>query len=305
MRKLLSRYKALFIVAAAVVFWLGFTFFANAASPVLGTIYASSAQYGHAHTYQSSGIDPTIGGTTTIHINGYVTDTDGVSDTSGWTIRGTFYRSSISGASGCSADNNNCYVIANGTCATRVVNSTTLEYDCPVAVEYYADATDTGSAYASDTWNPWMYASDGTGGFDMDFKVAGVKPEYNTKLGLSIPDTINYGNLANNTSTTSANNQVQTITQQGNDVADVEVSGLDLTCTSGTIPIGNTQWSLTDVGYNGTGTTALTSSSTDTNLNVGLQTNGLITKNLYWDILIPYDVYGTCSGNTTITAVAH
>ncbi len=96
------------------------------------------------------------------------------------------------------------------------------------------------------------------------------------------------------------------IAQQGNDVADVEVSSAAaMSCTIGTIAVNGQQWSLTDVDFGAGGTNAMTGSAVDTNLNVGYRHGSNPTKNLFWNISIPSTgVGGSCTGTTTISAIA-
>ncbi|MFC1618029.1 hypothetical protein ACFL2B_01990 [Patescibacteria group bacterium] len=277
-------------------------------APSIGTIYISDSQYGESHDYVTSptepepGIDLEPGGTQTVHINGRVTDANGVADAANWTLVGKFYRTSVT--SSCSADDNNCYEFFSWDCTTNVLDSTTFQYDCPIALQYYADATDAVSDYSGDKWTPFVYVSDG--GLN-DFGIGSYQPDMNTLLALTIPDTIDYGTLANDTATSfpSGTTEYQTYVQQGNDEADVEVSGNTLNCDAGTIPVGNTQWSLTGVNYDDPGTNDLTGTPTTAAINVGYRTNGVVNKDLYWNIYVPFNVSGSCSGSATMTAIAH
>ncbi len=98
------------------------------------------------------------------------------------------------------------------------------------------------------------------------------------------------------------------LTQNGNREADVRVSSAaGMTCTSGSIPLDNTRWSLTDVAYGDAGTTAMTTAAVNTLIDVLPGTNAVPapTKTLYLNLLIPFGVGGTCTGTTTIDAILH
>lgn len=127
-------------------------------------------------------------------------------------------------------------------------------------------------------------------------------------LGLNIPTAIAYGSFGLGASTTASTNQEMVITQKGNDEADVEVSGVAMTCdTIGEIPVGNQQWSLTDVDHGGSGTANLTGTAADTELHVAYRTDDVTpnTKTLYWNIVIPdTGVKGLCTGTNTIGVIA-
>ncbi|MFC1618028.1 hypothetical protein ACFL2B_01985 [Patescibacteria group bacterium] len=277
-------------------------------APSIGTIYISDSQYGESHDYVTSptepepGIDLEPGGTQTVHINGRVTDANGVGNLTAWEVEGKLYRSSLT--SNCAEDANNCYHFEKFDCAANVLSDTEFQYDCPVDLEYYADATDALSDYSGEKWVPWIYVTDGS---LPDFAVSTYQPDVNTLLALTIPDTIDYGTLANDTATSFfvGTAEYQTYVQQGNDEADVEVSGNALNCDAGTIPVGNTQWSLTAAAYDDPQTNDLTGTPTTAAINVGYRTSSVITKDLYWNIYVPLNVSGSCSGSATMTAVAH
>ncbi|MCX6799779.1 MAG: hypothetical protein NT091_01390, partial [Candidatus Falkowbacteria bacterium] len=132
--------------------------------------------------------------------------------------------------------------------------------------------------------------------------------EVNTTLSLNIPGAINYGPLSLGATTTPANNQEMTLTQKGNDVADVTVTGSDMACSGiGVIPVGQQAWALTDVSYTDASSTPLTLSAINTHIGVDYQNNDAAssTKILYWNILVPATgVRGTCVGTTTISVIA-
>lgn len=251
------------------------------------------------------------GTTETVTITGTVSDDNGVgtSFASGdlADLEGELYLTSLgtAGCAGGSTDNNGCYFTnGGGTCSLgSVVDSTTLNYTCTFSMQYYADGTLTGATAPSDTWTASVKVLD-----DSTSNATSTQTfEVGTLLALSIPSTIDYGTLAREQSTTNTNNIEMSITQYGNDQADVEVSGTTMTCSVvGTITAGQQKWSLTDLSAGAGGVTALTGSAVDTNFGLGYRTSDstALTKTLYWGIIMPAVASGTCSGTNTITAIA-
>lgn len=265
--------------------------------PVIDSVFVSSSANGGTNSY-TSGIVLTAGTTKTVHVNGVVSDANGATDIS--QVNVLFYRSAVTDA--CSTDDNDCYQIVG--CTLSNPTSTTKDYNCQVPLQYYADATDGNSAsYSAQNWLARVTVADTSSATDIDETNT---VEVNTLLALTIPSSITYncdGSCTNNESTSDTTNEEMTITQQGNDAADVNVSGSDMTCTTlGSIPFGNQEWSLTDVVYESG--TDLTGSAVDTDLAVGLQTGSSVTKTLYWNVSVPYNATGTCTGSNTITAIA-
>ena len=212
----------------------------------------------------------------------------------------TLYRSAVTNA--CSADVNDCYIVSN--CSLTANDSDSKYYSCTADIAYYADSTGAGGPYPAQTWEAKVKVNDKNSGTGNSTK---TNMEVATLLSLNIPETgIAYGTLASNTSTVASNNQEMTITQYGNDEADVLVSGTDMSCSGlGYIPSGEQEWSLTDTDHSATNNTDLAPTAVDTDLNVGYRTDGAVSKILYWNINVPYGNVGTCTGTNTITALAH
>jgi hypothetical protein len=248
----------------------------------------------------------TAGGNKAIYIYGEVEDNNGQDDFSAMSI--SLYKTGITCAANPNNDPNNCYWNNNsnsgvGTCTfTNDANPLRKDYECTVNLAAWTDATDADSgADAGNQWYLKVTVGDGTTlatNTTRTFEVASL-------ASLSIPATVDFGTMALNTSTTSANNQAQVITQQGNVANDVKVSMTDaeMNCSASTAGISraNMKWSLTDVDYGSA--TSITSSAVDTNLAVAKQLSaGAVTKTLYWNLQVPYGVEGTCSTTVTMTA---
>ena len=268
-------------------------------APAVDSVFISDATNGLADDYPGGTITPTAGATKTLNINGVVSDANGTADIA--SVKMAFYRSGATNGSACTADQNDCYPVVG--CALSADTSTTQKYNCAITVQFWADSTDAGGRFAAEDWQVYVEVEDlavTTGSNNA------VSKEMGTLLSVNIPASISYGTFGLGSTTTNANNQEMIITQKGNDQADVEVSGTAMTCTDiGTIPVGNQEWALTDIGH-GTGSD-LTGIAADTNLAVGYRDEDLtdVTKTLYWNIEVPATgVKGTCSGTNTVSVIA-
>ncbi|NQV13350.1 MAG: hypothetical protein HQ530_03545 [Parcubacteria group bacterium] len=272
-------------------------------TPTVDSVYVSDTSLEKNDDFNITGITIIGGSGKDIYINGVVGDTDGADTIA--TVEAVFYRENASdgSGSGCTADDNDCYKVAEiATCTLSANDDTHKDYDCAISLEYWVDATTAGGAYPDEVWKVYVKVIDQETASATHTTHADI--EMNTVLSLNIPTSIAYDTHALGFSNTAADNQHMTITQKGNDETDVEVSGIAMTCTGiGSIPVGNQEWSLTDVDHDSG--TDLTGSAVVTNLNVGYRTNdeAELTKILYWSIEIPATgVLSTCTGTNTITA---
>ena len=251
------------------------------------------------------------GTTETMTLTGTVSDDNGVSTSLAAgdlaKIKASLYVNGTSCTASASGDKNNCYyqddVTANCVLGA-VTDSTTIAYTCTFTPDFFADSTSIGGTSPAGKWTSWVYVEDDAGlstSSTQDF-------EMGTLLALSIPSTISYGTLTREQSTTNSNNIEMTITQYGNDQADVELSSATaMSCSViGTIPVANQKWSLTDLSAGATGVTALSGTAADTNIAVGYQTVDAtpVTKILYWNIVMPAVVTGSCTGTNVVSAIA-
>lgn len=274
------------------------------ASPTVVDVYVTTgSNFAQSDNTGGNGgaIDLVSGGTKSIKVTGTVEDANGSGDISSVSL--VLYHSSVTSA--CSADNNTCYVVSS--CSTQAGStSEQLDFNCPLSLAFYTNSTVTGGPDAAQDWIVKVTATDAANATGSD---SSLHKEINTLLSLSIPSTLSFGSLANGVSTDASNNQAMSIEQYGNDEADVEVSMADgMTCdVTGTISRSNIKWALTDVAYGSGSANAMTTTATDTDLNVTYRTNDstALTQNLYWNISIPSGVSGSCTGSMTITAIAH
>lgn len=265
-------------------------------SPAVDSVNVAYADNG-SHIATSTGLALTPGTTKTVVVWGVVSDPNGFNDIDNVALK--FYRSGATGGSACADDENDCYSVAS--CTLSGGSGTTEHYACTIALAYNTDSSTTGGAYPTENFAALVTVAD----LSAVTTSSSADAEVNTLLALDIPTAIAYGTFALGATTTSVNNQTMTLTQKGNDVADVAVSGTDMTCTLGTIPVANQKWALTDVGYTDA-TNALSVSATDTNAAIGYQTTASAsTKDVHWNIGIPSTgVRGSCSGTNTISILA-
>lgn len=261
------------------------------------------------------------GATELITITGVVSDANGVGGSTfaagdlasiyAWIWRGPTPGSGCKSTSGANDDGNNCYTMisdssntpASGKCViTSQASSTSVNYECRVEVFYWADATDgNGVAASSDKWSAFVEVKDDSNSSATDSKDF----EIVANASLTYSATIPFGTLALAEKTTASNNVAMTVTQNGNDIATTSVSGTAMSCTVGTVPVGNIEWALTDVAHSNVASTDLSATPTNTAINVTYRTDESTanTSSLYWNIEVPATgVSGSCSGTNTLTA---
>jgi hypothetical protein len=120
---------------------------------------------------------------------------------------------------------------------------------------------------------------------------------------------INFGTMSVGTNSSSANST--NITNEGNVQLDIQVSGNgDMSCTSGTIPVGNIHYNATS-GQDYAVMCVLTHIATDTcpslssTFNLAKTTDGTpSTKDTYWKLRVPSSNVGRiCNGTILFTAL--
>ncbi len=292
-------------------------------APTVDSVYINETADSNANTYTTSNaITLTPNSTKTVHVNGVITDLNGVGTgttsaiLSSGNLQGVeamLYRTGSGVA--CAENAQNCVDPAS-SCTLTALTATTVGYNCVFNLQYYADSTSTGGQFPDDTWTAGVLVIDDacSGGFDaFDQGNCSTSSGSNTKLleigtllSLGLPSSISYGTLALGVTTSNSTNTAVTITQTGNDVGNVQVSGADMTCTQGTIPLANQNWALTDVGGTDGSVTVLTGSAVTAAVAVPYRTSASqTTSTLYWNLTMPTSgVGGTCTGTNTITAIA-
>ncbi len=300
------RYWSAACIALAVLFFthqVVVTAQSNQA-PTVQSVYISSTTGAKTDAYPSGTIDNlSPGSTLNIHVNGEVEDLDGRDDISFVSV--VFRRSGASGGNSCTADNNDCYRLASCSLSNNE-DSNQKDYNCMLSIAYYADSTvATTGRFPDDNWVTEVFVEDLQAASGSD---TSVTKEMGEILSLNIGSSLDFGSMDMGDTSTALTNAEQTITQNGNDVADVEVNGLgSMTCDFGSIPVANHQWALTDVAYDDVASTPLSAISTDTDLAVSYRDDDAteMAKTLYWNLEIPsIDIAGSCTGSIVVNAIA-
>lgn len=253
-----------------------------------------------------SNITLTGGTTTTYTVAGTLEDENGFYDIDLFVAR--LRRSAVSPA--CTFDENNCYLLTTAAldCVLTPLNFTQGTFECIANMQYFSDATDDASlisegAYPSDNWTVVAYANDYTN----ESSELTNYTEISSLRDLSACASINYGTLANGAA--SSTGIACPITNDGNVDIDIEISGTAMTCTAGSIPIGNQLADIANGSYasmaaSGTHYPYTATATTYSDIILNKRTTSVVTDDLYHTITVPFAVSGSCSGTNTISAVA-
>ncbi len=296
---LVNKKRLLVLLAAFIILYSLSMRYGNANStPSVDTVTASATSWGN-----ESAFSLTEGTTTTLYVHGTITDPDGCNDIAqGGTITGKVYRSDVPGGADCAADNTNCYTITNAQCVQSGCTGdgdTTLDYQCSIPIQYYADSTMSGPHAATD-WTARITATDassasgsGTGTIEM-----------NSTIALHTTPSIDYGTINFNDQSAE---QTLTVTNTGNTGIDVMVSANGvMSCNSGSIDASNVHYASTPaLGYD-LGV-PLSTTPTKIELDLSHQTQDGIpeTKNIYTTLKMPeLGIGGNCSNMLITTATA-
>jgi len=260
--------------------------------------------------------------TTTVYCAGIVTDNNGCGDIQ--SAIAWLYRVGGSGtlaAADCDADleadNDNCYKATNCAVDTAVnscggASDFTASYKCSVSTQYFAESTDAGSyqegiltGEGNDddaNWKCTLVPSDESTGTSAE---SATGKEVNTLTALNVAASFSYGSLALGANT-GATNQTTLVTNTGNVGLDTELSGTAMTCTTGSIAVGNQEYANATFTW-GVGGTDLSGLATELDLDAE-RTNAAAstdpTKDIYWGLGIPATgAEGSCSGTNTVTAL--
>ena len=268
--------------------------------PGVVDIFVTTSAYSYTSTYTvESALVPNVGISKQIYVNGRVTDGDGVgtgfADGDLDFVELRLYRENV--GTSCTPDVQNCY---KTFCSVTPNSGTVLNYSCMVEVSYLMDSTMVGGSHENEVWNAEVLVQD-----DADQLSASTQTfEVDTLLALLIPTSVNFGELTPGQITTSQTNTPYTVTQNGNDVASVMISGGDMTCTNNaTVPVENIHWSLTDVGYADASTVALSGTPVNVGIAVGLDETAGLSKSLYFNLSFPTALSGTCTGSLSVDAI--
>lgn len=290
-------------VGGGVLLVLALTFATayGAAAPVVSTTTAAATSGGN-----QSSLSLTENTTTTLYVYGAISDADGCEDVaSNGTVTGKFFRSNHANGDTCSADNNDCYAIANAQCTKTGCDGpedTAFNYECTAQIQYYADSTTTGAHVGSD-WTAKITATDASSATGSNTDTI----EMSTTVAHTMASAIDYGTVDLDTE---SSQKTLTITNTGNSGIDIDISANgEMSCSQGTVSVGNVHYSET-TGFEYVAGTAVTPSPVEYELSLANRTNDLTesTKNMYLKFRMPNPIVtalgGTCSNVLTITAKA-
>lgn len=226
------------------------------------------------------------GATTTIYATGTVTDQNGYADIIAATT--TMFRSGV-GAS-CTLDTNSCYIAGPSACSYVNCSGNSCDIACRSDFYYFADPTDSVSAFAAQSWGAELSVRDQSG-----LMATQTAPYIDllTLRALTASNTINYGSLAVNSDTGSFNAST-TFINYGNSSIDILVQGTNLTDgVSSIIPVNEQKYATSTFTYSScVYCNQLSASSTTYELDLfkPTTTSSGVTDQVYWGIQIPFGV---------------
>ncbi len=245
-------------------------------------------------------IDLTADTTEDIDFTATVSDDNGYGDITN--VTGRMYRSGVSGAEDCTADNNNCYYDSSCTLSDCADNSCTAT--CTVPVAFFADATDTGT-YSSEYWMAWIEATDSQSEVAEGFSPTDTT-EMNSLLTISAPSAIAYGNILPNGV---SSEKTTVVTNAGNRLLDLRISGNDMctdypTCSGDKITVGNQEFAASGFTYGNGRDLSVSTYDLDINIVKSTVIPSNSTGTVYWIIGIPaLTPFGDYTGINTIISI--
>ena len=294
---------------------------------------SAGAEQGYHRTYTVNDVVPTVSGTPTLNgsatinltaeksttnitIHGIATDDNGCADLVAGSTYANLWLTSFTNAScvtNAGANANKCYYHA--TCSADGVDTClggtdkTVGYNCAVAVQYYADPTDSGSPWSTDSWTGTFIPGDGQG-VNTAGQANTATQKLNSYLAMDLASSYNsiaYGSVSagTNMSTLSVDTRPEAT---GNVAINTNLSGTTMTGPGTAIPIAKQKYSSVASTAYASGTAL---SGTPTLLSLGVCKSGYVSpsgtpanKDLWWGIAIPSgQTSGAYTGTDTITAV--
>ena len=225
----------------------------------------------------NSNISLIIGTTTLVQATATVSDGNGYTDIA--TTSAVIFRTS-SGTS-CTANNNDCYIVPS--CSLSLCFGTSCTATCNANIWYFAQPTDAGSPWASDTWSAAMNVSD----FENATGTAtSTSVELLSLLGIQVASSINYGSLSPGSTTASLNTPV-TITSVGNVSMNATIYGTNMTNGANSIPVGDQSYATSVLSFS-SGTTLLANPGTTVMLAIPKTTSTIpASETLDWGLSVP------------------
>lgn len=248
-------------------------------------------------------ISLTEGSTVTVNWTSVVTDIDEYTDIS--SVNGVLYRSGVSGAQSCTSSNSNCYI--DSDCTLSGCSGNTCNVTCSVSLEFFAQPTDASSIYSTEYWRGWMEVTDSALNTDEEWSTSGL-PDVETMAAMDVTSPITYDPLLPGDDT-GDENEITTITNTGNTLLDIELSGDNFctdypTCSGSQIAVGYQEYDTSNFTY-GIGT-ALSSSPNTVEIDLAIATTRPSNSytQIYWGMGVPNPKEeGSYSGANTILAI--
>ena len=239
------------------------------------------------------------GTTTPVAVTATADDPNGWEDLDLTSATAVVYRSGVTDT--CTADDNNCYTLTSSSCTLTSCSGTSCSLTCTADVQFFAEATDTGSTYESENWLGKISISDEGGLSDTEITPSGV--ELFTLLALDVTSTIDYGSL-NPGSDTGATNQTTVVTNTGNTLLNPDVSGTNMTGPGASVITVSEQKFSTSLFTYSSGGTVLSLTDQASGITLAKPTSTTpVTDDLFWGISVPSGLEsGSYTGQNTFTA---
>jgi hypothetical protein len=259
------------------------------ATTASGTAFSSYAVY---PTVVIGNVAPTVGVVTlngnnniilniatTSLIQATTTVTDGNGYTDIATTSAVIFRTS-SGTS-CAADNNDCYRVSS--CSLSLCAGTSCTATCNASIWYFAQPTDPGSPWSSDSWSAAITARDAS---NATGTATSTVVELLSLLGIQVPSAINYGSLSPGSTTATLNTPVA-VSSVGNVSMNVTLYGTNMTNGVYSIPVGKQSYATSVLSF-ASGTALLANPGTTVMLAIPKTTSTVpASKTLDWGISVP------------------
>ncbi|PLX21203.1 hypothetical protein C0584_03245 [Candidatus Parcubacteria bacterium] len=235
-----------------------------------------------------------------------ITDNNGCGDIDSAT--GTIFWEDAVGGADCSADDNDCYQIASGSCTVSGCtggNDIDVVVQCTTDLVFYAKPTSGDGTDANGAWDTAWFAS--IRAFDEAASYASTSPgvDVNTSSAIEVTEPeIAYGSLIANTDSGS-DNATTTVVNAGNSPLDTNLIGDDMLrelVGPEYIPASNQEFLLSNFTYGG-GTNIASSSQTLADTVIPRPTSVTnVEDEIYWGIAVPIILSGDYYGLNTFSA---
>ena len=238
------------------------------------------------------------GTTHEVHLCGTATDLNGFEEINATTQYDAVLFDDAAENFPCTGDDNDCYLQPDGEGLTlsNCTSGTTCDFDFEIAdIAYLANPSSSWTARVSITDDAAQAGNQTSSAFAI-----------NSLTAFAVTSAANFGAVALDATSTE---QTVTFTNYGNVAVDAEqTANGNMTCTVGSIPVGNVEWSFSTGFIYGAGTDMTTGATTISTMSMAKSTvtGTPVTKAMYLLLDVPANgVGGTCTNIVTFTAVAN